>query len=63
LFKEKISKNICNEKLEEIAQNIEALFINIDWGKKGQTIQDFEKLKIESTKFMSKGIVFIWTPK
>lgn len=63
LFKEKVSKNISNEKLEDIAQGIEALFINIEWGKKGQTIQDFEKLKIESTKFMSKGIVFIWAPK
>jgi GH43 family beta-xylosidase len=49
--------------LEDIAQNVEALFINIDWGKKGQTIQDFEKLKIDSTKFMSKGIAFVWAPK
>jgi hypothetical protein len=39
------------------------LLINIDWNKKGQTLQDFEKLKIESNKFMSKGIAFIWAPK
>lgn len=61
--KVKISKNICNQSLEEIGNNIEALFINIDWGKKGQTMKDFTNLKLDSNKFMQKGIIFIWAPK
>jgi hypothetical protein len=39
------------------------LFINIDWGKKGQTMKDFMNLKIDSNKFMPKGLVFVWAPK
>ena len=42
---------------------MEAIFINIDWGKKGQTIKDFQQLKLESNKLMSKGLVFVWAPK
>jgi len=29
-----------------IAEDVEAIFINIDWGKKGQTIKDFQQLKL-----------------
>lgn len=56
-------KSICKEHLDKHAEKIEALFINIDWGKKGQTIQDFKNLKIESYKLMDKGLIFIWVPK
>ena len=49
--------------MDRHAQNIEALFINIDWGRRGQTISDFRHLKIESIKLMEKGLLFIWAPK
>jgi len=39
------------------------LLINIDWDKKGQTLKDFQMLKIDSSKLMSKGLAFVWTPK
>jgi predicted transcriptional regulator len=39
------------------------MFINIDWGKKGQSLKDFQQLKIDSHKLMSKGLVFVWAPK
>ena len=42
---------------------LEALFINIDWGKKNQGINDFKNLKIDSFKLMEKGLIFIWAPK
>lgn len=56
-------KNISKQQLDKHIQNIEALFINIDWGKKGQTINDFKNLKIDSFKLMEKGLIFIWAPK
>lgn len=37
--------------------------MNIDWGKKGQSLKDFQQLKLESHKLMAKGLVFVWTPK
>lgn len=46
-----------------LAEDVQAIFVNIDWGKRGQTIKDFEQVRLESTKLMSKGIVFVWTPK
>lgn len=49
--------------MEKFGKNIEALFINIAWGEKGQTMEDFIKLKIDNNAFMRKGIVFVWTPK
>ena len=56
-------KNICKQQLDKHIQNIEALFINIDWGKKNQGINDFKNLKIDSFKLMEKGLIFIWAPK
>ena len=49
--------------MDKHAQGIEALFINIDWDKKNQTIEDVKNLKLQSLKLMSKGLIFIWTPK
>lgn len=37
--------------------------MNIDWHKKGQRLEDFRNLQIESKALMAKGLVFIWTPK
>lgn len=56
-------KKLSTENLEKYGKNIEALFINIAWGEKGQNMEDFIKLKIENNSFMRKGIVFVWTPK
>lgn len=60
-FKIKKCKNISTENLSSLGEDIEALFINIEWGRKGQTFKDFETLKIN--KLMRKGIAFIWAPK
>ena len=49
--------------MDKHAQGIEALFVNIDWNKKGQKLEDFKNIRIESRVFMEKGLVFIWTPK
>ncbi len=59
----KYSKSIVSENLPGLAEGIEALLINIDWGKKGQTLKDFQQLKIDNLKFMAKGLVFVWAPK
>ncbi len=63
LHKAKITKNLIAENLASFAEDVRAIFINIDWGKKGQTIKDLYHLKIESTKLMSKGLVFVWAAK
>jgi len=39
-------KNISKESLEKHGQGIEALFINIEWNKKNQKIEDVKNLKI-----------------
>lgn len=39
-------KNISKEQLDKHAQGIEALFINIEWDKKNQKIEDVKNLKI-----------------
>jgi hypothetical protein len=49
--------------LAAVNENIEALLINIDWDKKGQTLKDFQMLKIDSGKLMVKGLAFVWAPK
>jgi hypothetical protein len=59
----KLSRALSAENLSSLAQDVQAIFINIDWGKKGQTIKDFQQMKIESSKLMSKGLVFVWAPK
>ena len=46
-----------------LVEDVEAIFVNIDWDKKGQTLKDFQQLKLESTKLMNKGLVFVWAPK
>ena len=56
-------KSICKQHIDRHIQNVEALFLNIDWGKKGQTINDFRNIKLDSFKLMEKGLVFIWAPK
>lgn len=42
----KLSKHIAAENLSAIGEDIQAVFINIDWGKKGQTIKEFHQLKL-----------------
>lgn len=63
LFKMKHSKHVAGENLSAIAEDVEAIFINIEWGKQGQTLKDFQQLKIESQKLMGRGLVFVWAPK
>lgn len=46
IHKVKSCKNVSSENLAAIAEDIEALFINIDWGRKHQTIKEFSNLKI-----------------
>ena len=63
IAKVKTVKSISNENLSSFGEDIQALFINIDWGKKGQTLKDFQNTKIQSPKLMTKGLAFIWAPK
>lgn len=54
---------MATENLLAVATDVEAIFINIEWNKPGQTLKEFQQLKLESTKLMSKGLVFVWAPK
>jgi hypothetical protein len=63
LTRVKISRNVATENLHLLGQDMQAIFVNIDWGKKGQNMQDFKQLKLESSRLMSKGLVFVWAPK
>jgi hypothetical protein len=42
----KLSKNVATENLAALGEDVQAVFINMDWGKKGQTIKDFQQIKI-----------------
>ena len=44
--KVKITKSVAGQNLSALAEDVRAIFINIDWGKKGQTIKDMQQLKI-----------------
>jgi hypothetical protein len=46
LYKVKHSKHVAGENLSSIGEDVEAIFINIEWGKHGQTLKDFQQLKI-----------------
>lgn len=63
IFRTHSVKNLSAENLEKYGKGLEAIFINIDWDAKSQTLDDFRKLKLESTALMKKGIIFVWTPK
>ena len=63
LYTVKTTKSIVNENLLAIAEDVEAIFVNIDWDKPGQTLKDFQQLKLESNKLMTRGLAFIWSEK
>ena len=42
---------------------MDAIFVNIDWDGRYQSLVDFEKINLESNLLMKRGIVFVWTPK
>lgn len=54
---------MAGENLQLLGQDLQAIFINIEWGRKGQTMREFKQLKLESNKLMSRGLVFVWAPK
>lgn len=59
----KMTKNVAGENLQLLGQDLQAIFVNIDWGKKGQSMDDYRQLKLESSRLISKGLAFVWAPK
>lgn len=39
-------KSISKEQLDKHANGVEAIFVNINWGEKGQNLEDLKNLKI-----------------
>jgi hypothetical protein len=54
---------VAGENLQLLGQDLQAILINIEWGRKGQTMREFKQLKLESNKLMNRGLVFVWAPK
>lgn len=57
------TKNLPQLAIHTLVNDVEAIFINIHWGSKHQNLGDVEKLPLESSKLINKGLVFIWAPK
>jgi hypothetical protein len=57
------TKSIAGENLSALAEDVLAIFVNIEWGRKGQSLREFEEVRLESMRLMKRGIVFVWTPK
>ena len=41
----KVSKNIAGEDLLALGEDLQVILVNIEWGKKGQTMREFKELK------------------
>lgn len=42
----KVSQNVAGENLLALGEDLQAIFVNIDWGQKGQTMREFKQLKL-----------------
>ncbi len=42
----KVTKNVVEENLLALGEDLQAILVNIDWGKKWQTMREFRRLKL-----------------